>query len=439
MRLNGAPLTFRLVIASTASVAATAILSLTQAPLGGPVFYAVAATLTIAYACTLAAVWNAPPNRRLMLAAFAVAVLCRVPLVLGPVGPDSDMMRYIWDGRVQRFGYNPYHVLPADPTLAHTHTDDTRAMPSRRARTPYPPASQLFFRLMVTLHESPRVMRLALVACDILTMLIVWRWLVLTGRNPWRALAYAWNPLVILEVAHSGHIDALGAFWIAASAYFLARRRTALASVAFVLSVATKLLPIVLVPLFWRRVRLRDAALGVVVLAGLYLPYAGGPELPVGAVPSVIAGTRFNGPAFMAIRLATHPVFATVVAVLVGLAVAAWARSRLAESDPTAWAWPMAASLAFAPVVYPWYLLYFTPFLLTTATLPLIGWTFTVLLAYLVWYIDAWRQPWVVPAPVLLIEYGVLVGGAVVTMLVRRRRTAEMPSAADTERSRASA
>ena len=158
----------------------------------------------------------------LMVAAFAVAVLCRVPLVLGPVGPDSDMMRYIWDGRVQRFGYNPYHVLPADPALAHTHTDDTRAMPSGRARTPYPPASQLFFRLMVTVHDSPRAMRLALVACDIFTIVIVWQWLGITGRNPWRALAYAWNPLVILEIAHSGHIDALGAFWIAASAYWLA-------------------------------------------------------------------------------------------------------------------------------------------------------------------------------------------------------------------------
>jgi alpha-1,6-mannosyltransferase len=436
-RPSGAPLTSRrFIIASAAVIAATLVLSLTQAPLGGPVFYAVAATLTIAYTAMLAGVWNAPTNRRLMLAAFAVAVLCRVPLVLGPVGTDSDMMRYIWDGRVQRFGYNPYHVRPADPALAHTHTDDTRAMPSRRARTPYPPASQLFFRLMVTLHDSPRTMRLVLVACDILIILIVWRWLALTGRNPWRALAYAWNPLVILEVAHSGHIDALGALWIAASAYWLARRRTALASVAFVLSIATKLLPIVLLPLFWRRVRLRDAALGGVVLAGLYLPYAGGPELPVGAMPSVISGTRFNGPAFMAIRLATHPVFATAVAVLAGLAVALWARARLSRTDPAAWAWPMAASLTFAPVVYPWYLLYFTPFLLTMETLPLVAWTFTVLPAYLVWYIDAWRQPWIVPPTVLLVEYGVLAGA--IALMLWRRRTVEVASTAETEHSRAS-
>ena len=96
---------------------------------------------------------------------------------------------------------------------------------------------------------------------------MLWRWLVVTGRSEWLALAYAWNPLVVLEIAHSGHIDALGALWIAASAYWLTRRRTALASIAFVLAVTTKLLPIVLLPLFWSRIRLRDALAGAALFA----------------------------------------------------------------------------------------------------------------------------------------------------------------------------
>jgi len=54
-----------------------------------------------------------------------------------------------------------------------------------------------------------------------------------------------------------------------------------------------------------------------------------------------------------------------------GLLVAAVLRWRLDETDPAAWAWPMGVALAGAPVIYPWYLLYFTPFLFTTATLPL--------------------------------------------------------------------
>ena len=94
----------------------------------------------------------------------------------------------------------------------------------------------------------------------------MWRWLVATGRSQWLTLAYAWNPLVVLEVAHSGHIDALGALWIAAAAFWLSRRRTALATIAFVLAVTTKLLPIVLVPLFGGGSRMRDALSGAALL-----------------------------------------------------------------------------------------------------------------------------------------------------------------------------
>ena len=109
-------------------------------------------------------------------------------------------------------------------------------------------------------------MKLALVVCDLLTMLVLWRWLQFTGRSEWLTLTYAWNPLVVLEVAHSGHIDALGALWTVASAFWLSRRRTQLATLAFVLAVTTKLMPIVLVPLFLGRIRRRDIAFGAACL-----------------------------------------------------------------------------------------------------------------------------------------------------------------------------
>ena len=111
------------------------------------------------------------------------AVIVRVPLTVAPVGADNDMVRYVWDGRVQTLGYNPYAVIPADPAMAKTHNDETSEMPSRRARTPYPPGAQLFFRMVVSLHDSSRAMKWALVLCDLMTMIVLWRWLLITGRN----------------------------------------------------------------------------------------------------------------------------------------------------------------------------------------------------------------------------------------------------------------
>ena len=407
MRLSSIRTPVLLASTGLAYLAAIALLVITRTPLGSGLFLACTALCSAAYVLMLTRVWNTrAPTGPLFFAMLALAVAYRLPPALSPVGSDSDMVRYIWDGRVQHLGYNPYAVVPADPALSHTHTDETIRMPSRRARTPYPPAAQLFFKLVTAVSESTLAMKLALLACDLLTIVVLWRWLAITGRSEWLVLAYAWNPLVVLEVAHSGHIDALGALWITVSAYWLTRRHTALATVAFVLAVATKLLPIVLTPLFVGRIRARDWMIGLGLAAGLYLPFAYGTTLPVGAVPNVVAHIRFNGPLFLAIASLASPTFAAAAAVLLGGGMAVWMRRRRPASDPAAWAWPMAVALACAPVIYPWYLMYLTPFLLSFATLPLTVWTLSSLPVYLVWHFSRHGGRWIVPGWVMAVEFG---------------------------------
>jgi alpha-1,6-mannosyltransferase len=408
-----------------ATLAALIALAVSQAPLGSPFFFALSAVPCVVYALLLRQVLGpmqsddigAARLPRLLVIALVLAAAFRVPLAAPRVGADNDMIRYLYDGRLQRLGYNPFEVVPADPAVAGTHTEETRKMPSIRARTPYPAAAQLFFRGVVTIWESSRAMHWALVLCDLLTIWVLLAWLRDTRRSPWLALVYAWNPLVILEVAHSGHIDALGALWIAISAWMLSTGRGMRASIAFVLAVATKLLPIVLVPLYWKRIRFRDAAVAALVLAALYYPFRSAGLLPLGAVPNVVAFIRFNGPLFKWLALTFDPQKAAAVALLAGLGVAAWMRFRRPADDPAAWAWPMAVSLAAAPVIYPWYLLYFTPFLFTRAALPLIVWTYSVLPVYIVWHLSKSGHRWFVPTPVMWVEFGVILVVLMVLMV----------------------
>ena len=406
-----------------AVLAALVTLAVTEAPLGTPLFFACAAVPAFVYGLVLRRLLTGgsqAESSRLLVIALLLAAAFRVPLVVRPVGADNDMVRYMYDGRLQRLGYNPFLVVPADPEFDSTHTEMTRKMPSIRARTPYPAAAQLFFRLVVTIRETPRAMKLALVVCDLLTMLVLVTWLRQTNRSPWLALAYAWNPLVILEVAHSGHIDALGALWIVIAAWMLTTGRTMRATIAFVIAIASKLLPIVLLPLFWKRIRLRDAVAGAAVLSLLYVPFRSAGTLPLGAVPNVVAFIRFNGPLFKGLAALLTPQGAAAVAVLAGLSVAAWMRLTRAADDPAAWAWPMAVSLVAAPVIYPWYLLYFTPFLFSAATLPLVAWTYSALPVYVVWYLSKHGHRWFVPAPVMWIEFGVI--AAVMAIQARKAR-----------------
>jgi hypothetical protein len=298
-----------------AVVAALAALAITEAPLGSPLFFALAAVPCVVYGLLLRRLLSRGARGetrgaqdaefaelakgglpKLLLTALLLAVAFRVPPAVAPVGADNDMVRYMYDGRLQRLGYNPFLVVPADPEFASTHTEITRKMPSIRARTPYPAAAQLFFRAVVTIRETPRAMKLALVLCDLLTIWALVTWLRQTNRSPWLALAYAWNPLVILEVAHSGHIDALGALWVAVAAWMLTTGRPMRASIAFVLAIASKLLPIVLSHLLTDSDPRRGGGRGRVLPA--VLPFRSASASPAGRGPNVVAFIRFNGPLF---------------------------------------------------------------------------------------------------------------------------------------------
>jgi hypothetical protein len=422
MHLSSVSISRTIAVAGTAYLVAIIVLVVTKAPLGSWLFFAAAAIGAASYLAVVLRIWGeSRAPRRLLYIAFGMALALRIPMAVAPVGPDSDMVRYQWDGRVQLLGYNPYRVLPADPAMAHTHDDRTVLMPSRRDRTPYPPAAQLFFRLVVRISDSTLAMKLALVICDLMTIVVLWRWLIATGRSEWLTLTYAWNPLVVYEISHSGHIDALGALWVVAAAFWLARGRSRLAAIAWVLAIGTKLLPVVLAPIFFRRLRVRDVITAALFLGALYLPFSTDGTLPLGAVPNVVNRIRFNGPVFAAIATLTFPTFAAAFGLAIGLAVAASARWKLSATDPAAWAWPMAAAIVCAPVIYPWYLLYVTPFLFSVLTLPLMAWTISVLSVYEVWDLSRHGGRWITPIAVMAFEFGAFIAAGVAVMLWKRR------------------
>lgn len=350
-------------------------------------------------------------TRRQLAACVLIAVAGRVVLTCAAPIASDDVYRYLWDGRVQRHGYNPYAAAPADPALAALHTPDTRRIDPASAVLPaiYPPAAQLFLRAVTGIDESVAAIVAAVVVCDLLVMLLLWRWLAACGRSPWWVLAYAWHPLPALEGAAGGHIDLLGTLLVLAAAVALHARRTLGAALALAAAFSVKFLPLVLAPLLWRRVRLRDAIAGTALVVLLYVPFtAGAAGLPLGSLPQYAAQWRFNGPLFAWLEAGFGTIAALALAVGAGLAAAAVARVRLPAAAPEAWAWPLAATLVLLPTVYPWYLVWLVPFLTGLRTWPLIVWTLAVSLTYIVWASLAAGAGWVLPGWVEPVEYGLL-------------------------------
>lgn len=359
-------------------------------------------------------------TRNVVIVGFVLAAAWHIAFLRLPAGPDDDIHRYVWDGRLQRLGYSPYVVIPSDPAAAALHTAETRNLNNPDLASPYPPGAELFFRAILAIHESTFALKVAFVICDFAIAFLLLDLLRDSGRGAHLVLAYAWNPLLAIEVAGSGHVDIVGALFLILSVAALARRWRATAAVALGLAVAVKFLPIVLLPLYWKRVRIRDAALGAAVVGILYLPFLHHGHVLTGSLGTYVQTFRFNGPVFEALaRLAPAP-FLAGLAVLAGVVTASCMRLQSRRWSPEQFAWPMAASLVFAPVVFPWYLLWLLPFLISPSTVLIIIWTVSITATYVMWHLRSLGHGWgALPVWIMLLEYGCVAIAAAVLALRR--------------------
>jgi alpha-1,6-mannosyltransferase len=410
---------------------------------GGPDFMASLAVAGIVYLLAVRELFvtlRFEPRvvRRMVVIGLFLAAVWNIAFLRVPPGAndDDDIHRYVWDGRLQRLGYNPYLVVPSDPAVKALHTPETRNLNNPDLPSPYPAGAQLFFRAVTAIQESTFAMKVAFVLCEFAIVFVLLDVLCRNqqGQRAHLVLAYAWNPLLAIEVAGSGHIDIVGALLLVVSAAALGRRWRATAAVGLGLAVAMKFLPIVLLPLYWKRVRIRDAALAATLVGLLYVPFLDHSffnhgRVPIGSLGTYVLGFRFNGPVFATLHLVAPSQLLAGLAVFVGLVTATWLRRKSAapegSGDTFAWsvfAWPMAATLLCAPVVFPWYLLWLLPFLMSASTLPVLVWTVSIIPVYVMWHFRALGRPWgSLPAWVMLLEYGcVAMTGAIMWLRARR-------------------
>jgi hypothetical protein len=413
-------------------LAALTICSRKFSSMGAPSFIIPLAIAGITYLLAIRELFSTPRfPQRVIVIGLVLAALWHIPFLLTPPGSDDDIHRYVWDGRMQRLGYNPYIVVPSDPALSGLHTPDTRTLNNPDVPSPYPAGAQLFFRAVTAIHESIFALKVAFVVCDLAIVFVLLEILRSSGQGAHWVLAYAWNPLLAIEVAGSGHIDIVGVLLLLVSFAALGRRWRAIATVAFGLAVAVKFLPIVLLPLYWKRVRVRDAALAAVVFGLLYVPFLSHGRIPIGSLGTYVQSFRFNDPLFATLERVAAPQLVVGLAVLVGFLTAIWMRSKATVWSSDAFAWPMAASLLCAPVVYPWYLLWMLPSGRSASTVPIIIWTVSIIPTYYVWHLRTLGRPWLVPGWIMLLEYGAVAIACAIIGFRRFRRPLATPCSTD--------
>src|SRR5215213_1966859 len=221
-------------------------------------FIKVALIQSVLYFLAAWLVLQARSSRSTLLIVIAFAVVFRLSIVFAPPYLSDDIYRYVWDGRVQAAGINPYHYLPAAPELAHLRDEAIYPKMNRRdfAHTIYPPVAQFVFFLTTRISEHVTWMKLTMLGFEVVAVWAIAQLLMSLGQAPQRLLIYAWHPLVIWEFAGSGHVDAIAIAFIALA--FLAWHRNKDFGSGFALACATltKLFPIVLLPAVFKPRRL---------------------------------------------------------------------------------------------------------------------------------------------------------------------------------------
>jgi hypothetical protein len=198
---------------------------------------------------------------------------------LAPTEPSvlsKDMYRYIWDGRVQQSGINPYLFPPAAQELKNLQ--DNRIYPNINRKnhpTIYPAGAQLFFRLVFAIvGDSVYGYKGFQVVIDILSMLLLVALLKVWGFGPARVIVYAWNPLVIFEIAYSGHLEGVVVFLMVAAFYLTSINKKIPGYILLAICSGIKLYPALLLPAMIRRKdRIKGILTFIITFSALYLPF----------------------------------------------------------------------------------------------------------------------------------------------------------------------
>jgi hypothetical protein len=388
---------------------------------------------------------------------IGVAVLCRLAVLYDDPVMSSDVYRYAWDGVVQHAHINPYRYVPGDKALAFLREPNQGLFDNinRRdyAHTIYPPAAQFLFYLITYISPTMTFMKTAMMLFEGVTMWALVSLLREMGVRREQALLYAWCPMLIWEVAASGHLDSAAMAYIALALLFRYRRRPLLTGLFLGLAVMTKLYPLVLLPAlmmrtsrpdptsqsrdvghpdWWSILRGWDWRMPAVVcalIAAGYAAYSSVGMMVFGFLGGYAEEEGLqSGARYFLLQLAqTVPgLHSLPTAVFYGLCVVVfgaltfWALRVAMEPGGGGFLRP-AFALAFALMLlfsphYAWYIIWLVPFFTLVPNLTVL----TYLLGFFYWYTTELAEP----GPKMFLAnkylYAMVAGAAIIEIALRR-------------------
>ena len=342
----------------------------------------------------LAVTFSWPRTGRPRIQAAGILLLALVVrLALAPHPVDSDVNRYLWEGRLIREGYDPYALLASAPEWADQRDAYWAGMNEKDLRTIYPPVAEWTFAAIGALWYHPAALKAAFIILDLGSVALLLAMLAARSQPLRLAGLYAFNPVPLIGFSAEGHFDAMLIFLVLLALWLRERRHTVWSWIALGLAVQTKLVAVLLAPLFARSGGWRTGWVGAAIALLPFLPYSADINAWLSGVHHFGADFGFNGSthALLSMALGNRTIAAILCAVLLILwiALVTFLKTDLWRSA----FFVLGGLIVLSPIVHYWYVswaLVFVPLFPSLAWITLSG---TVTLYFLVELTPEWSMP----------------------------------------------
>ncbi|MDT8410877.1 MAG: mannosyltransferase [Vicingaceae bacterium] len=218
-----------------------------------------------------------------------VGILFRIIFFVAIPNLSQDFYRFIWDGRMLLNGFNPYLFTPESfiqsgelPINQAQELYEGMGQLNGSNFTNYPPINQLCF-VLANLFGTNSILgsviglRFQIILADI-GILYFGKKLLEKLHLPVSAIfLYFLNPFIIIELTGNLHFEGVMLFFLVWSLYLLHTQKWKWAAIVLALSVSVKLIPLIFLPLFYQRFKLKQLlvfyGITLIAIALLFIPF----------------------------------------------------------------------------------------------------------------------------------------------------------------------
>ena len=362
-----------------------------------------------------------------------IGLVFRLIILISTPNLSQDFYRFFWDGQLILNGFNPYLNTPNQIIISKlisfpemNEIYELMGSLSQNNYSNYPPIHQIitFLALLITdksIITSIISLRLILILFDLGILFYGIKLLRNLKKTKNIIFIYFLNPLVILELIGNLHLEGVMIFFMILSFYHLYRKKEIYSGIFLGLSILTKLIPLIILPLFLYRLGLKKSIRFIATITGViftgFAPFINFKSL-INYSKSInlwFSNFEFNASIYYAlkeifkgfnIRLIDYMVYVIPISILIVLTYLISMKKNKTQDILTQSLIILTTYLFISTTIHPWYiipLIFLSCF--TNYRYP-IFWSLTIFLSYFSYYEIQVNENHFL----LAIEYGLLIG-----------------------------